>query len=250
MLILGVDPGTRNLGIAVLYSDDDSGAYTLVHSDCVDVKIHRGNNISQITSRLFLLFKYLEREHGIPDAIVIEKQKRGACTAVEAAAITYGLFGRRVVLSADNLRVKSFFRTRCQGRKKNKLAALDAVRNLLGLSSVRDHNEADAILLCVYGAQLLRGRDADHFGVHAVLDDHEAAKGAGVAGQQSVPQWNGEVVVPAQHECLPRPASDYAQVTPQRDRSCSIGIDVATPAGDGLHLRESGGHPLPQIANY
>lgn len=138
--MLGIDPGLRNYGVAVLEGDVllFSGVYNLGATD----------NVPAIQSLLAVLDNLVRQLH--PDSAAIEYQHgTRALRGIQQASVgaLWALGVNTTIVQPQTL--KRHFGLGFHGHDENKIRAMKYVTETLGYGVQTDH-EADAILLALW----------------------------------------------------------------------------------------------------
>ena len=157
MIILGIDPGTVNLGLA-LY---DSLAGVFLRAENVSLKKlsndewNKRESIRSLYSVLLQWTMDLLKTKQYIDMVVVESQWFPQLVVIEGAALMWGYQNCLTwnVHVVHPRTMKKFMGLKCN--KKHYQNKKDGVRKVESLGyGVHNHNIADAMMLCIYGSKL------------------------------------------------------------------------------------------------
>ena len=153
-MVVGVDPGQANCGVAVL----DAATLELLDAH-TDFLCTRAAFTDIVVGRASIsLVRRLQQKFPSIEQVVIESQYMGTHNKATQAALStaaLALIGEDAASVVSPMTVKAHFRRAglgFNGHAQNKTDALEAVRRM-GYT-VRDDHQADAILLALYWADV------------------------------------------------------------------------------------------------
>lgn len=159
MLVLGIDPGLSNLGLALYDTDADVFLKTTnialraqPDMECVERRHWPMDKV--VKSFVVTLSEWLASEccnFGHISTFAVESQFKPTMCAIEGAALTLGYLWAPYVHAVSSVSVKKYYKLGCSGRHRvNKTNAVRKVKEM-GYGT-HDHNAADAMMLCLFYA--------------------------------------------------------------------------------------------------
>lgn len=155
MLVVGIDPGLTNLGIALYDAQSD----VFLRAETIKLLAYKGEKrgawsteqaVSSLITTLSIWWTDNVQSQGRPlhvDLLVVESQFKPLLCGLEGAVLALGQLWCTQAHAVSARSVKKSFGMRCTGsHKANKAQAVRKIR-ALGYGD-HDHNAADAMLLC------------------------------------------------------------------------------------------------------
>jgi Holliday junction resolvasome RuvABC endonuclease subunit len=169
---VGVDPGTRNLGVAYVTFDGSKAEVKTMDAIKEAQERYDSTAPSKIRQRIFwaLQLDMCKADHFAPQVLCVEKQMRQTMTGVEAAIECAGHATqsiRAVVNVTPQLLRTHFWPKRNRRVRIKKQQLLSKARELYPHVAIKDQHQADALLLARYAVDAVRAQEAKRAAVGA-----------------------------------------------------------------------------------